>query len=688
MTEEDTIYEIRYDFDLAGGSVTIPSGCVLNFIGGKLSNGTLTGDGTSVKTYSRENAIFRGITFAGTWIDSDLTALNFGFVSDLSYSQYTFNYKGVVAETEKAQGTDNATAAASLSSFLTNAKFIRIEFNGDFFFLNSVYIDITNCDNCEICGGTLLCCLSVLYSRNIDIHDINFVGFHKPHELPKLAYLAENIAPDVFHPNEGFENLGIVNGACVFINTSVIYTTKYNEFVNVHDCKFEMHTNGVMIGKSMLAAFNRNCVVKNCSFDTIYYQPIGFHGENCYAENIAGRYCGQAIDFSSFAHNCSATNVIAKDGFGTGIKTDSSEEGRDYTFGNVADNCEIEIVNTLHVDTQAYAISCNGDRNGKIVMSVRNSRFLVSGRNPSYTGIETGLNILSNCIVHNSVFNLGTGFDYGISVAENMSLNLFNVDIKIGSTSSYAMRGYPNARLYAKGCRFENTDVGTNRFIGSTENLNGFVAEFTNCALKKYYQVLARASKVYFKDCDIDVADMSGTSAFNQGTSSKIIYSFIGCNIKVADLLVNASTSFWGDVIFVGNNIEFKRILMTGETDTNLRTLIMRNNIVAVKQSMPFIIPNALLSENSDISGNLFFASGVTNPWIVDFGSVDKRNSFFEMAQNNTYVGIGNPQFNISAYRATSLTSKKTGYIFFDKTLGKPLVWGGTTWVNMDGTAL
>lgn len=43
VTEQNTIYEIRYDFDLGGAVVTIPAGCVLKFNGGKLSNGYIAG---------------------------------------------------------------------------------------------------------------------------------------------------------------------------------------------------------------------------------------------------------------------------------------------------------------------------------------------------------------------------------------------------------------------------------------------------------------------------------------------------------------------------------------------------------------------------------------------------------------------------------------------------------------------
>lgn len=41
MTKENTIYIIQYDYDLNGATINVPSGCVLDFQGGSLGNGTL-----------------------------------------------------------------------------------------------------------------------------------------------------------------------------------------------------------------------------------------------------------------------------------------------------------------------------------------------------------------------------------------------------------------------------------------------------------------------------------------------------------------------------------------------------------------------------------------------------------------------------------------------------------------------
>ena len=67
INKENTIYEIRYDFDLNGQEITIPEGCVLDFQGGSFSNGTIEGTNSIVK--SSQNTIFYNIVILGTWLN-------------------------------------------------------------------------------------------------------------------------------------------------------------------------------------------------------------------------------------------------------------------------------------------------------------------------------------------------------------------------------------------------------------------------------------------------------------------------------------------------------------------------------------------------------------------------------------------------------------------------------------------
>lgn len=66
FNQENTIYEIRYDFDLGGNTLNIPIGCTLKFDGGSIKNGTLIGDNTNIIAGIYDN-IFSRVAFSGNF---------------------------------------------------------------------------------------------------------------------------------------------------------------------------------------------------------------------------------------------------------------------------------------------------------------------------------------------------------------------------------------------------------------------------------------------------------------------------------------------------------------------------------------------------------------------------------------------------------------------------------------------
>lgn len=50
INKANTIYVIQYDYDLKEANINIPENCVLQFDGGSLSNGTIVGNNTKIKT--------------------------------------------------------------------------------------------------------------------------------------------------------------------------------------------------------------------------------------------------------------------------------------------------------------------------------------------------------------------------------------------------------------------------------------------------------------------------------------------------------------------------------------------------------------------------------------------------------------------------------------------------------------
>ena len=70
ISEPNTVYEIRYDFDLNGEEITIQNNCVLKFEGGALKNGTIHFENTSINANSTD-IIFKNVEITGTIIEKE-----------------------------------------------------------------------------------------------------------------------------------------------------------------------------------------------------------------------------------------------------------------------------------------------------------------------------------------------------------------------------------------------------------------------------------------------------------------------------------------------------------------------------------------------------------------------------------------------------------------------------------------
>jgi len=65
MSKAHTRYIIQYDYDLNGETIMVPEGCTLDFQGGSLANGTITGVSTAI--LSNAGNIFHNIIIDGTF---------------------------------------------------------------------------------------------------------------------------------------------------------------------------------------------------------------------------------------------------------------------------------------------------------------------------------------------------------------------------------------------------------------------------------------------------------------------------------------------------------------------------------------------------------------------------------------------------------------------------------------------
>lgn len=70
ISKENTIYIIQYDYDLNGQEVVIPEGCILQFEGGSINNGTINGNNSII--YATPNSI-KDIDIIGLWNNKEVS---------------------------------------------------------------------------------------------------------------------------------------------------------------------------------------------------------------------------------------------------------------------------------------------------------------------------------------------------------------------------------------------------------------------------------------------------------------------------------------------------------------------------------------------------------------------------------------------------------------------------------------
>lgn len=86
FTQENTIYEVRYDFDLNSQRITLPENCVLYFNGGVLKNGVLEGNNSSFINLN-DDVIIDNITVGGTWNNIPFVYIDWFGDSDIAIEQ-------------------------------------------------------------------------------------------------------------------------------------------------------------------------------------------------------------------------------------------------------------------------------------------------------------------------------------------------------------------------------------------------------------------------------------------------------------------------------------------------------------------------------------------------------------------------------------------------------------------------
>lgn len=132
VSKENTIYIIQYNYSLNYQTITIPEGCVLQFEGGSISNGTLSGNNTIIS--SQVYNIFNiNTTLANSWNIPEIYPEWFGAIGNGITDDTTAMQLAINSGSPKLKLTSNVY----LVSNLTCNRSVEIEGNNNMLLFNS-----------------------------------------------------------------------------------------------------------------------------------------------------------------------------------------------------------------------------------------------------------------------------------------------------------------------------------------------------------------------------------------------------------------------------------------------------------------------------------------------------------------------------------------------------------------------
>lgn len=628
VTKENTIYEIRYDFNLNDAEITIPENCLLKFQGGSLNNGILIGNNTSIK--AEENIIFNRIEIRGTWKQNIISSAWFNIWNEedsTSILQAIFNlqsdfYTNII----NISGTYNIdtitpiTLSSNTTLVLNSSKISVIENN----YIRNVLFSINNKNNIIIKGGTLIgdCATHTLSSelktdewnhlikingssniylegitiKNATGDGIDIIETYDEKIIPTNIYIRNCILDSNRRNNISIEagrNIYVTD--CTILNASQINGTSPANGIDIEPWRDLIDVKNVYI---------KNCVVENSRGEDIQILPNYCRTEDEVINNI------NIIDCSCKSYRLLDLNrvkIVNSEPINVRIP-----RGKVLNLHIYAPKVDIVVNNGLLKDSFIENVSScrfEGTLSNTTMTSIDNASFYIKEKD-LVQEVDSSINIVGGsissfsasyktlkCIFNNVFFNIANNLNPNISDNSEVHNCFIN---STGSTCTYSITNTYNS--YFKG----------NTIIFS-----------------------CKSNTVIVNECTID-------SDYSIGISGSVDNDFkvnlVHCSIKIN----KASTRVF---------------------DNNNNKLVLKSTLL----------------EN-------FLEESIN----TDYGALFLRDKKLMInIKGGTYY---TPIFKFKDKGTTSqrptLSDTDEGFKYYDTTLKKYIVWNGTTWTNMDGSTL
>ena len=629
MTQENTIYEIRYDFDLGGETLEMPSNSVLDFIGGSFFNGTLKGDNTLIKGY--DNAVFgENLNIQGTFANDSAKTAWFED-SDGCVDACQVISKHVEISDSRNYGTANLQDGCVLDVNGQDAVFDLIRTYGDY-----VNIDLAGGSIGSTFGGGLVA-ETVTGGRTFKAQGgHSFRVGQRLHSSKNVGAKTLNFFGNANAPLADPVVVTSVNGNTITINKDLgSYTlhkglglgnTNWQRFIETYGKKLVV-SNGVIknIYAYVCQTLSDGIVefnyidFKNLGLDSFYlghYATLSFYKCNIskpidYAKSTIMLYQGSVLvdkcnvaggNFDHFV-GCWRGDYEGDDTVEKGVIkiTNTAFDGTKY------DN-DVSVQNNLH----CICIEKNGVLNE---VTIDNCTFKGYARH-----------ILSSTVIKT---------EYGLKI-EKININKVNLD---GIPFvMFWMNSFAYDNFIVRECSFKN--VGESMYFFYISPVSDVYIKFIDCSFEN---IKYMSDKITFRDyCDFKNCSFSNLTIFREtrkhiytdcsfynvglyygttSTTSAKVYGdvFTGCTFTNISSVINVSINFVHSIFIrkcVFNNCATILSIHRGTNISNLFLIdcIVQGNNTYVLEAIGYIMSlkiNGLYRETSDgFSSNQFVTNG------------------------------------------------------------------------------
>lgn len=634
INKENTIYEIRYDFNLNGETIEIPKNCILKFNGGKLYNGYIKGslendiirlkdfsvediglffenykpiDGQKIVFHKKTYICSKKITLSNKYIEIDgngSTIISNIDKEDEIKADISFSSKEVYTYTGLSLSSDNNY----LYNIIVNAEIIKNVQVGDIIKIrtNNVYLN-------DYYPESLYSIVNKIDRENNIIYINDAYNFNSIYEIVIIRPIVVKVY-NFTYISKGAYNVAInCNGV---INSS---------FENL-----SLIGNGALTGLQVSGINNsiKKCNIKDFSdIDKIGITGYGINvtGNNNIVEQNNVNNCRHNI--TSAERSYLSKNIIITNNH---VSTDGTIAGIYNASIDVHACCEAIITNNTIdvVDTYAFQIRSNN------TIFSNNTINTINNKN-EHKAIAQLFELVNNCVITENTFN----------AVERAYIEYIYISSAFSNTKNISLCNNKFNNIYIRIGELSNTNISINKNI-------------LNCKKYRFIDGQNDLSNGIFIDINNNIVSNNNKALYGGREVNKL------------------------NSLYITNNI-FKQNISFIEDDFSeeIANLVIVNNIFQGTYKLPnnsnFLFYNNTKSDkiinkvglNSDIinqpSGDYYIDTKFSKPYFKN------NNGIYIDAEGNNY-GIykrGNTD-----NRPTTEQGANNGFLYFDTDLGKYIV--------------